>query len=104
MSDVFDLDTNATSEEDAETRRNSKSVNGVDGSELLAYVTRIERLTEEKQGLADDIKDVKAEAVGKGFDAATLNDMLKLRKMKPELRNAREGLRDTYALALGVFE
>lgn len=99
----FDLDTNATSEEDAEARRNSKNVNGVDGSALLAYVVRIENLERDKKAIADDIKDVKAEAVSKGYDGATLSDMLKLRKMKPEVRNAREGLRDTYALALGVF-
>lgn len=100
---MFDLDSNATSEADAADRRNSKTVNGVDGETLLGFVTRIERLTDQKQAIADDIKSVKEEAKGKGFDGPTIAEMLRLRKMDKEAREEREALRDTYALALGVF-
>jgi uncharacterized protein (UPF0335 family) len=84
-------------------RRNSKNVNGVAGDQLLSIVERIERLTEEKKALTDDIKEVKAEAKGNGFDVKTIDQMIKLRAMDKAEREEREALRDTYALALGVF-
>ena len=75
----------------------------VASAELRAFVERIERLTEEKQTLADDIKEVKGEAKGRGYDTSTLNEMLKLRKMDKAERDEREALRQTYGEALGIF-
>ncbi len=107
--ELFELDTNKTSSapagEDAKPTagKKPKSTNGVSNDQLLAFVERIERLTDEKAALADDIKEVKAEAKGQGFDVKTIAEMLKLRAMGKEARDAREALRDTYALALGIF-
>jgi len=41
---------------------------GVARDQLRAFIERIERLEEEKKTIADDIKDVYAEAKGTGFD------------------------------------
>lgn len=89
----------------ATTGDNSKKAKagGIDNDRLLSIVQRIEKLQEEKQAIADDIKDIKQEAKGAGFDLATLNEMLRLRAMDKADRDEREALRDTYALALGVF-
>jgi len=42
-------------------------VGGIAGEQLRAIIDRIERLEEEKKALAEDIKDVFAEAKGNGF-------------------------------------
>jgi len=73
------------------------------GKQLLAYLERVERLLEEKQTIADDIKDVKGEVKGTGFDIGTFNEMLRLRKMDKAEREEREALRDTYGHAIGIF-
>ena len=48
--------------------------------QLKSIVERIERLEEEKQALADDIKEVYAEAKANGFDTKTLRTVVRLRK------------------------
>jgi uncharacterized protein (UPF0335 family) len=84
---------------------NSKKskVGGLNNDQLISVVERIEKLQEEKKAIGEDIKDVFTEAKGNGFDNATLREMLKLRAMDKADRDEREALRDTYALALGVF-
>ena len=78
-------------------------VGGVDTGRLTSFVERIEKLKEEQASIGDDIRDVKTEAKSAGYDVATINEMLKLRAMDKADRDEREALRDTYALALGVF-
>ena len=48
---------------------NMAEPSGVAADQLRAFVERIERLEEEKQSIADDIKDVYGEAKGTGFDS-----------------------------------
>lgn len=104
--ELFELDTNKSSsgtpDTPAETKK-AKSTNGVDNKQLLSIVERIERMTEEKKAIAEDIKDIKVEAKSNGYDVKTITDMLKLRAMDKADRDAREALRDTYANALGIF-
>lgn len=76
----------------------------VAAAQLKAFCERIERLEEEKQTIADDIKTVKDEAGGAGYDKKVLAEMLKLRKMDADKRAEWEALRTTYGEALGVFE
>jgi uncharacterized protein (UPF0335 family) len=76
---------------------------GVAQDQLISIVERIEKLTEEKKSIGEDIKDVFTEAKGNGFDNATIREMLKLRAMGKAARDEKEALRDTYAHALGVF-
>ena len=69
---------------------------------LKAFVERIERLEEEKKALADDIRDVYAEAKGDGFDVKALRTILRLRKQDVEERREQEAILETYMHALGM--
>lgn len=71
---------------------------------LCSFIARIERLDEEKAGLAADIRDVYAEAKSAGFDPKVMRQVVKLRKMKVEDRREQEMLLDTYLHALGMEE
>ncbi|GAB5374053.1 MAG: DUF2312 domain-containing protein [Acuticoccus sp.] len=75
---------------------------GVAGDQLRAFVERIERLEEEKQALADDIKDVYAEAKGTGFDIKILRQVVRLRKQETNERLEQEAVLDLYLQALGM--
>jgi uncharacterized protein (UPF0335 family) len=77
-------------------------VGGVAGKKLKSFCDRIERLEEEKKGLADDIKDIYAEAKGTGFDVKTLRKLVRLRKMDAEKRREEEELIDLYKAAIGL--
>lgn len=74
----------------------------VAADQLRLFIERIERLLEEKKDLADDIRDVFAEAKSNGYDAPTMREMIKLRKMETHIRQEREALIETYQLALGL--
>ena len=65
---------------------------------LRLLIERIERLEEEKKGIADDIRDVYAEAKAVGYDTK----IVRLRKMKPDDRAEMEMVLDTYKAALGL--
>jgi len=75
----------------------------VSAEQLRLFIERIERLEEEKQGIADDIKDVYAEAKGSGFDAKIMRQIVKLRKMEKGARQEAEALLETYKSALGLI-
>jgi len=72
------------------------------GDQLRAFVERIERLEEEKQTIADDIKDVYAEAKANGFDTKILRQIVRLRKLDTAERQEFEALLDLYMHALGM--
>lgn len=67
---------------------------------LLSFVQRIESLNEEKQSIADHIKDVFAEAKAVGFDVKTMRKLIKLRAMEAEKRREEQSLLETYAAAI----
>lgn len=71
--------------------------------QLKAIVERIERLEEEKQTIADDIKDVYAEAKGSGYDTKVLRAIVRMRKEDADKRQAYETVLDTYMHALGMI-
>ncbi|MEJ2118179.1 MAG: DUF2312 domain-containing protein [Alphaproteobacteria bacterium] len=70
---------------------------------LRAFVERIERLEEEKAALAEDIREVYAEAKSSGFDAKALREIVRMRKLADHERQEREGLLATYMHALGMM-
>ena len=70
--------------------------------QLRSIVERIERLEEEKKALADDIKEVYAEAKANGFDVKTLRKIIGLRKQDKSERAEQEALLDLYLHALGM--
>lgn len=71
--------------------------------QLKAFVERVERLEEEKKALADDIRDVYAEAKGNGFDVKALRHIVKLRKLDVNERKEFEAIIETYMAALGML-
>ena len=76
---------------------------GVAADQLRAFVERIERLEEEKQSIADDIKEVYGEAKGTGFDTKVLRQIVRLRKQDAAERQEQEALLDLYMHALGML-
>jgi len=90
-------------EKSGETGGEARDVGGVAGQRLRAFIERIENLEEEKKALAEDIKEVYAEAKGVGFDAKTIRKLVSLRKMEPEKRNEEEELLDLYKTAIGMI-
>ena len=80
------------------------SVIGHNSSEdqLRLLIERVERLEEEKKGVAEDIKDVYSEAKAFGFDAAIMRQIVRLRKMSKDDRAEMEAILETYKKALGM--
>jgi uncharacterized protein (UPF0335 family) len=70
--------------------------------QLRSYIERYERLEAKKQDIADQQKDVLAEAKGCGYDTAILREIIKLRKMDPDERAEKEAILQVYLDALGL--
>ncbi len=75
---------------------------GIAAQRLRSFIERIERLEEEKAALAADIREVYAEAKGDGFDAKTMRQIVKLRKMDSSDRAEQDALLNLYKAALGL--
>ncbi len=81
----------------------SNATEEVAQDQLRSFVERIERLEEEKKTIAEDIKDVYAEAKGNGFDTKVLRKVLALRKQDASERQEFEAILDLYLQALGMM-
>ncbi|WP_199500256.1 DUF2312 domain-containing protein [Methylovirgula sp. 4M-Z18] len=79
------------------------STSAVDAGHLRAFIERIERLEEEKKTIADDIKDVYAEAKGNGYDVKIMRKIVSIRKQDHEKRKEEEEILDLYMAALGMM-
>jgi uncharacterized protein (UPF0335 family) len=75
---------------------------GVAADELKQFIERIERLEEEKAGIAGDIKDVFAELKGRGFDSKAVRSILRIRKKDHAERQEEEAILELYMQALGM--
>lgn len=75
----------------------------VAAGQLRAFLERIERLEEEKKTIAEDIRDVYAEAKGTGYDSKILRQLVRLRKQDQAEREEAEALLDLYKSALGML-
>lgn len=69
---------------------------------LRLLIERVERLNEEKAGLAEDIKGVYDEAKAVGYDTKAMREVVRLRKIAPEDRREMQMVLDTYCAALGL--
>ena len=78
-------------------------VGGIAGERLKSFIERVERLEEEKRALAEDIKEVYAEAKGVGFDVKIMRQIVKIRKMDQDDLDEQETLLDVYKRALGMI-
>lgn len=75
----------------------------VAADELRLLIERAERLEEEKKGINDDIKDVMAEAKGRGYDPKAIRKILTIRKKKKEEFQEEEAILEVYMQALGMI-
>ena len=78
------------------------TIGNITGDHLKQFIERIERLEEEKSTMAQDIREVYAEAKTHGFDAKTMRKIVGLRKLNPDERNEQEELLDLYMHAIGM--
>jgi uncharacterized protein (UPF0335 family) len=76
----------------------------VAADQLKSFIERIERLEEEKAGIAGDIKEIYAEAKGNGFDTKVLRKIIALRKRDYAERKEEEAILELYMQALGMVE
>lgn len=77
---------------------------GVSGARIKSFIERVERLEEEKKVIAEDIKEVYAEAKTSGFDSKIIRKIVSLRKVKVEQRREDSELLDLYMAAIGMAE
>ena len=80
------------------------SPDSVAQDQLRAFIERIEQLEEEKAAIANDIKEVYAEAKGNGFDTKVLRKVVSIRKQDRAERMEQEALLELYMSALGMVE
>lgn len=77
-------------------------VHGITAGQLRSYVERVERLNNEKAEIGLQITAVLAEAKANGFDAATIREVIRLRKLEPQERAEKEEMIDLYLRVLGM--
>jgi uncharacterized protein (UPF0335 family) len=80
----------------------SEAGHNVTDDRLRLLIERVERLEEEKKGIADDIKDVFLEAKAVGYDTKIMKQVIRLRKMQDDDRREMETILDLYKSALGM--
>lgn len=71
---------------------------------LKSFVERIERLGEEQDALAEDVKEIYSEAKGAGLKPKTLRKLIRLRKMSKEDRQAEEAELELYMQEMGMLD
>ena len=74
----------------------------VAADELRAFIERFERLDAEKKDIADQQKEVMAEAKGRGNDTVAMRKLISLRKKDPAKLSEEEAVLDLYRGALGI--
>ena len=82
--------------------KNPIATESVAADQLKALIERIERLEEEKAGIAGDIKEIFAEAKGNGFDTKAMRKIISLRKQDFSERQEQEAILELYMQALGM--
>ena len=87
---------------DADGHDADTSVGGIAADRLRSIIERVERLEEERKGLAGDIKDIFSEAKSAGFDVKVIRRIISLRKQEPAEVEEQETLLDIYRRALGM--
>jgi uncharacterized protein (UPF0335 family) len=80
----------------------TEQVDAATADELRQFIERIEHLAAEKQDIADQQKEVLAEAEGRGYDVKALRKIIALRTRKPEDVAEEEAVLDLYKHALGM--
>ena len=79
----------------------SDVLNATAQGQLKSIIERIERLEQEKAEVNEQIKEVKAEAKGNGFDVKIINKVIRIRKQDRAKRQEEEAILDLYLSAIG---
>ena len=87
--------------DDASFDANADMLTAAAQGRLKTFIERIERLEEDKAAVANDMKEVFAEAKGEGFDVKILRKVIRLRKQDKVKRQEEEALIDLYLSAIG---
>ena len=74
----------------------------VTADELRSFIERFERLESEKKDIADQQKEVMAEAKSRGYDTKVLRKVIALRKREPDDIAEEEAVLELYKSALGM--
>ncbi len=101
---TFIDDEDAAPLDDAPPSVREADVGGIAADRLRSFIERIERLEEEKKGIADDIKEIYSEAKGTGFEPRILRQVVRLRKKEQAERREEEELIELYKAALGMAD
>jgi len=88
--------------EDADFKEHNDGVYRVAAGELRAFVERFERLDAEKKDIAEQQKEVMAEAKSRGYDNKVLRKIVALRKKDPAEVSEEESVLEMYKEALGM--
>ena len=75
---------------------------GIAAGELRSFIERYERLEAEKKEVADQQKEVMAEAKGRGYDVKVLRKVIALRKRDKDDIAEEEAVLEMYKAALGM--
>jgi uncharacterized protein (UPF0335 family) len=100
MSDFDEQDAKAS--RDRQAADPESEVGGIAADRLRSIIERVERLEEERKALADDIKDIFAEAKSAGFEVKVVRQIIRIRKQEPADVEEQETLLDLYRRALGM--
>ena len=73
------------------------------GDQLRAIIERIERLLEERQTIASDVREVYAEAKGNGFDTPAVKTIIKRRAQDAGELAEQDKILEAYMKALGML-
>ena len=74
----------------------------VTAGELRQFIERFERLESEKKDIADQQKEVMAEAKSRGYDTKAMRKIIALRKKDPQEISEEEAVLQLYREALGM--
>ena len=74
----------------------------VTADELRQFVERYERLEQEKKDIADQQKEVMAEAKARGYDTKVIRKVIALRKRDSDEIAEEEAVLEMYKQALGM--
>ena len=75
--------------------------NGIDSGHLRSFIDRIEKMEAEKAVIAEDIKEIYAEAKGTGFDPKIIRKIIAMRKVDEDKRRNEAEMSELYLAALG---
>jgi len=84
------------------TNQHTPIKTGVAAAELKSFVERLERLDEERKQIGYDMRDVLAEAKGRGYDTGAIKKLIALRKQDASERQEADAILDLYKSALGM--